>query len=163
MTEKEASTPLSHRQLVDAYLLAPTRLPVCYKRAVLESASDAHGECEKISRDLARWLGEQGLDARVLVVEGFRGRLGSDASSRWRSFLARTPGGERYFWHTVVYFDDVVIDLTGAQYGHEFSGIRILDVSELQREWSRGRVRAHHEGEDDIVVFQSTLSHKRRI
>lgn len=125
--------------LIDDYLRVDTGLSAWFKQSVVDSASWSKGECEKVSVDLAAWLREQGCDARVVFAQGLRGGLDAGAAADWGQFRDR-GGLAEHFWHAVVLCDGIVADLSGAQFGSRYAGVRLLTADDFHAEWDSVRV-----------------------
>lgn len=125
--------------MIDEYLRVDTGLCAWYKQSVVDSAAWSKGECEKISADLSAWLVERGCDSRVIFAQGLRGGLDAGAASDWEVFRDR-GGRSEHFWHAAVLCDGVVVDLSGAQFGSRYAGVRLLSPTDFHAEWESIRV-----------------------
>ncbi len=125
--------------MIDDYLRVDTGLTAWFKQSVVDSASWSKGECEKISVDLVGWLVKRGCDARVIFAQGLRDGLDAGAASDWEMFRDR-GGRSEHFWHAAVLCDGVVADLSGAQFGSRYAGVRLLSPADFHAEWESVRV-----------------------
>lgn len=102
-------------------------------RVRCSTPEQAFGRCYNIAEDLVKYLKKRKIEARLVTVKGFRGRLGKGAVLRWEI----TP--RKHFNHAVVLVDDTVIDLTGSQYGYEYGNTTYsLDTLKKRWEWIAG-------------------------
>lgn len=125
--------------LIDDYLRVDTGLSPWFKQSVVDSASWSKGECEKVSVDLVAWLREQGCDAQVIFAQGLRAGLDAGAAADWEQFRDR-GGRAEHFWHAAVLCEGVVADLSGAQFGSRYAGVRLLTAEDFHAEWDSVRV-----------------------
>ena len=92
----------------------------------------ALGACGTVSREFALFLHNLGYKAFLISGEGFLKRLPKDAHFEWQKFAG---DNRKYLFHIVVRINDIVIDLTGRQYGKKYGGIRIIPLKTFRNEW----------------------------
>jgi hypothetical protein len=90
------------------------------------------GECIGRSEEFGRWLRTIGIESQRLEMGSFRAPVDEDAS-----LFHRDGMDVRYFYHCVVLVGDVVVDLSGAQFGMKYARL-VWPELEFRRLWEKG-------------------------
>jgi hypothetical protein len=117
-------------KFLDDYKISPESSDVLTKCDV------SKGRCDTVAGELASYLQNQGVKARVVGATGLNPNLPGDAHPEWKSFVKGDKINQKFLWHAVVQTDDAIIDLTGSQYGAKFAGIRVMTPSSFKKEWT---------------------------
>jgi len=87
------------------------------------------GDCIAISNVFAEWLEEKyGVQARLIKGTSFLSPIGTDAEEFWN----RMP--KQSAMHVVVEIGNHIVDLSGSQFGRQYSE-PVYDMNTLQQRW----------------------------
>jgi hypothetical protein len=117
------------QELVEAFI--QTAEP--YIRMGLKDPLHSYGKCDGAASDLFDFLYRHtdgsGLIDKLELIEciGFKKIFGMPC--------LHIMSERQKIWHCVVRVDDWYVDLTGAQFGQWYEGLRILTFEQLSKEW----------------------------
>jgi hypothetical protein len=93
--------------------------------------------CAVYSEALERFLLGEGIQAKLLRVDGFKGDLPPDAHPNW---LKRPKDRYWSIWHCAVLVGDTVVDVTASQFGSARGERVLIPLDEYRQEWSNGAI-----------------------
>lgn len=125
----------------------------------VKSRDATKGQCESIARDLLTFLRANKVGARLLGATGMKRDLPKDAHPEWRAFIGDDPTNKRFLWHVVVQTADAIIDLSGAQYGKAFAGVRVMRPGQFAKEWQSFRTHPHESGDFKSAPVKLAKAH----
>lgn len=98
---------------------------------IINSCDLSKGNCSDVTEDLYKFLIKIGYDeSRLDIIEL---RLPAFSLDKAHSEMRDAEN----LYHDVLRVDDKYIDLTGSQFGDEFSGIKIFTQDELKKYWNK--------------------------
>jgi pyruvate/2-oxoglutarate dehydrogenase complex dihydrolipoamide acyltransferase (E2) component len=122
-------TPPESAQLGGAFFSQPN---APYTPALLSEPEAACEECDSVARDFESFAEERGVNVEPVTVKGRKAPVGEDAAD-----VIQEQSPEELV-HTVIRMPDgTYLDLASAQFGSEYSGIRVLTEEGLRREWAQ--------------------------
>ena len=114
-------------ELVNEYLLTTS-----YKK--LNTVNGSKGLCDSVSLELKKFLTSKGIETTIIEGIGFIPSLHESAHDDWQPFKGKD---QQFLAHVVLLVDDIVIDLTGAQFNINHGNRIIYPLSQFKKEWKR--------------------------
>jgi hypothetical protein len=96
---------------------------------LLHSCDLSKGNCVDVTEELYKFLKGKGYDD-LTVVTLYEPKF--DLSSAHSEYET-----DKNILHEVLQVGEVFVDLTGSQFGMQFSGVRILSMEDIKKEWGR--------------------------
>ena len=120
------------------------------------------GDCDFMSNVFADWIEAEypGVDAKLLMGQGFIPPLGKDAEQLWLMLSGSDAfkKAEKPLNHVVVQVGNYVVDLTGRQFGVKYS-THIYPVSVFKKRWKHtGYVQRANRQVNDLRRMMLTMS-----